>query len=61
MNFRLLAMCTRGKNGTTELKCASQIPMDHIVRVMTSPKCLIQVSLKNTVLQELSCKLYCFR
>ncbi|VDD89339.1 unnamed protein product [Enterobius vermicularis] len=40
---RLLAMCTRGKNGTTELKCASQIPMDHIVRVMTSPKCLIQV------------------
>uniref|UniRef100_A0A183UJY7 RYDR_ITPR domain-containing protein n=1 Tax=Toxocara canis TaxID=6265 RepID=A0A183UJY7_TOXCA len=40
---RLLAMCTRGKNGTTELKCASQLPMDHIVRVITSPHCLIQV------------------
>lgn len=40
---RLLAMCTRGKNGTTELKCASQIPIDHIVRVITSPSCLIQV------------------
>ncbi|VDK41879.1 unnamed protein product [Anisakis simplex] len=40
---RLLAMCTRGKNGTTELKCASQLPMDHIVRVVTSPHCLIQV------------------
>lgn len=36
-------MCTRGKNGSTELKCASEIPMDHIVRVVTSPSCLIEV------------------
>ncbi|WKY04843.1 hypothetical protein Q1695_005670 [Nippostrongylus brasiliensis] len=40
---RLLAMCTKGKNGSTELKCASEIPMDHIVRVVTSPSCLIEV------------------
>ncbi|MFH4981291.1 hypothetical protein AB6A40_008000 [Gnathostoma spinigerum] len=40
---RLLAMCTRGKNGNTELKCASQLPMDHIVRVVTSSHCLVQV------------------
>ncbi|CAI2351552.1 unnamed protein product [Caenorhabditis sp. 36 PRJEB53466] len=40
---RLLAMCTRGKNGNTELKCASQIPMDHIVRVVTSKYCLVEV------------------
>ncbi|KAM3725760.1 Inositol 1,4,5-trisphosphate receptor [Dirofilaria immitis] len=40
---RLLALCTRGRNSTTELKCASQLSMDHIVRVLTSPYCLIQV------------------
>uniref|UniRef100_A0A915PLW3 Inositol 1,4,5-trisphosphate receptor n=1 Tax=Setaria digitata TaxID=48799 RepID=A0A915PLW3_9BILA len=40
---RLLALCTRGRNSTTELKCASQLSMDHIVRVITSPYCLIQV------------------
>ncbi|KAK6750287.1 hypothetical protein RB195_002332 [Necator americanus] len=42
---RLLALCTRGKNGSTELKCASEIPMDHIVRVVTSPSCLIEVKM----------------
>ncbi|MCP9265766.1 Inositol 1,4,5-trisphosphate receptor type 1 [Dirofilaria immitis] len=40
---RLLALCTRGRNSTTELKCASQLSMDHIVRVLTSPYCLIQL------------------
>ncbi|VDM97439.1 unnamed protein product [Thelazia callipaeda] len=40
---RLLTLCTRGRNSTTELKCASQLSMDHIVRVVTSPCCLIQV------------------
>uniref|UniRef100_A0A158Q836 Inositol 1,4,5-trisphosphate receptor n=1 Tax=Elaeophora elaphi TaxID=1147741 RepID=A0A158Q836_9BILA len=40
---RLLAFCTRGRNSMTELKCASQLSMDHIVRVLTSPYCLIQV------------------
>ncbi|CAG9538689.1 unnamed protein product [Cercopithifilaria johnstoni] len=40
---RLLAFCTRGRNSMTELKCASQLSMDHIVRVVTSPYCLIEV------------------
>ncbi|VDO42645.1 unnamed protein product [Brugia timori] len=40
---KLLALCTRGRNSTTELKCASQLSMDHIVRVLTIPYCLIQV------------------
>ncbi|VDN27374.1 unnamed protein product [Gongylonema pulchrum] len=39
---RLLALCTRGRNSTTELKCASQLSMDHIVRVVTSPYCLVE-------------------
>ncbi|UMM28392.1 hypothetical protein L5515_011260 [Caenorhabditis briggsae] len=52
---RLLAMCTRGKNGNTELKCASQIPMDHIVRVVTSKHCLVEV--KTVYLQLL---LHCY-
>ncbi|GMS96579.1 hypothetical protein PENTCL1PPCAC_18754 [Pristionchus entomophagus] len=42
---RLLALCTRGKNGSTELKCASELPMDHIVKVVTSPYCLIEVKM----------------
>ncbi|PAV80527.1 hypothetical protein WR25_22907 [Diploscapter pachys] len=52
---RLLSLCTRGKNGSTELKCASEIPMEHIVRVVTSPKCLIEV--KTAYLQFL---LHCY-
>nr|pir hypothetical protein F33D4.2a - Caenorhabditis elegans [Caenorhabditis elegans] len=52
---RLLAMCTRGKNGNTELKCASQIPMDHIVRVVTAKQCLVEV--KTVYLQLL---LHCY-
>ncbi|TMS38971.1 hypothetical protein L596_005581 [Steinernema carpocapsae] len=40
---KLMAMCTRGKNETTELKCASHLPMDHIVRVVTSSDCVIDV------------------
>lgn len=40
---RLMAMCTKGKNETTELKTASFMPMDHIVRVVTSKECLVEV------------------
>uniref|UniRef100_A0A914YSR1 Inositol 1,4,5-trisphosphate receptor n=1 Tax=Panagrolaimus superbus TaxID=310955 RepID=A0A914YSR1_9BILA len=40
---RLCAMCTRGKNGTAELKCASFMPMDHIVRVIKHDSCLIEI------------------
>lgn len=41
--FRLLACCTRGKNGTTELQCAPQLPLEHIVRVVTHPACIYEV------------------
>uniref|UniRef100_A0A183CC87 Inositol 1,4,5-trisphosphate receptor n=1 Tax=Globodera pallida TaxID=36090 RepID=A0A183CC87_GLOPA len=40
---KLMAMCTKGKNEATELKCASFLPMDHIVRVMTSRECIVEV------------------
>ncbi|KAK0400335.1 hypothetical protein QR680_003453 [Steinernema hermaphroditum] len=40
---KLMAMCTRGKNESTELKCASHLPMDHIVRVISAPRCVIDV------------------
>nr|CAD2169339.1 unnamed protein product [Meloidogyne enterolobii] len=40
---RLMAMCTKGKNAVTELKCASLLPMDHIVRVLTSNCCILEV------------------
>uniref|UniRef100_A0AC34QF85 Inositol 1,4,5-trisphosphate receptor n=1 Tax=Panagrolaimus sp. JU765 TaxID=591449 RepID=A0AC34QF85_9BILA len=40
---RLMAMCTRGKNGTAELKCASFMPMDHIVRVIRNENCLVEI------------------
>uniref|UniRef100_A0A1I7YYU4 Inositol 1,4,5-trisphosphate receptor n=1 Tax=Steinernema glaseri TaxID=37863 RepID=A0A1I7YYU4_9BILA len=40
---KLMAMCTRGKNESTELKCASHLPMDHIVRVISAPQCVIDV------------------
>uniref|UniRef100_A0A913HZP3 Inositol 1,4,5-trisphosphate receptor n=1 Tax=Strongyloides stercoralis TaxID=6248 RepID=A0A913HZP3_STRER len=40
---RLMALCTKGKNGNTELKCASILPIDQIVRVITYEKCNYQV------------------
>ncbi|KAH7730957.1 ITR-1 protein [Aphelenchoides avenae] len=40
---KLMALCTRGKNGSTELKCASFMPMDHIVRVVTAKECIVEV------------------
>uniref|UniRef100_A0A7E4V258 Inositol 1,4,5-trisphosphate receptor n=1 Tax=Panagrellus redivivus TaxID=6233 RepID=A0A7E4V258_PANRE len=40
---RLMAMTTRGKNGITELKCASFMPMDHIVRVIRNDYCLTEI------------------
>ncbi|CAI5448230.1 unnamed protein product [Caenorhabditis angaria] len=52
---RLIAMCTKGKNGRTELQCASQIPMDHIVHVVTSKYCLVDI--KSVYLQLL---LHCY-
>uniref|UniRef100_A0A915CQ64 Inositol 1,4,5-trisphosphate receptor n=1 Tax=Ditylenchus dipsaci TaxID=166011 RepID=A0A915CQ64_9BILA len=39
---KLMALCTKGKNEATELKCASFMPMDHIVRVVTSKDCIIE-------------------
>ncbi|KAF7640278.1 hypothetical protein Mgra_00000106 [Meloidogyne graminicola] len=40
---KLMALCTKGKNAITELKCASLLPMDHIVRVLTSKVCILEV------------------
>ncbi|CAD5219928.1 unnamed protein product [Bursaphelenchus okinawaensis] len=40
---KLMAMCTKGKNSSTELKCASFLPMDHIVRVVTAKECIVEV------------------
>lgn len=40
---RLMALCTRGKNGTAELKCASFMPMDHIVRVIRNDACITEI------------------
>jgi inositol 1,4,5-triphosphate receptor type 1 len=40
---KLMALSTKGKNSTTELKCASFLPMDHIVRVLRSDGCIIEV------------------
>uniref|UniRef100_A0A0N5C5P1 Inositol 1,4,5-trisphosphate receptor n=1 Tax=Strongyloides papillosus TaxID=174720 RepID=A0A0N5C5P1_STREA len=40
---RLMAYCTKGKNGNTELKCASILPMDQIVRVITYEYCNYQI------------------
>lgn len=41
--LRLMALCTRGKNSIAELKSASFMPMDHIVRVVRSESCIIDV------------------
>lgn len=40
---KVMAMCTKGKNSSAELKCASYLPMDHIVRVVTSKDCIVEV------------------
>ncbi|VDP07046.1 unnamed protein product [Soboliphyme baturini] len=40
---RLLALCTAGKNGTTELQCASLIPLEHVVSVLGSKHCPYEV------------------
>lgn len=38
-----MTLCTKGKNETTELKCASFVPIDHIMRVITLNECIIEV------------------
>uniref|UniRef100_A0A5S6QTU2 Inositol 1,4,5-trisphosphate receptor n=1 Tax=Trichuris muris TaxID=70415 RepID=A0A5S6QTU2_TRIMR len=41
--IRLLALCTVGRNVTTELQCASHIPLEHIVHVISSDNCFYEV------------------
>ena len=41
---QLLACCTEGKNVYTEIKCHSLLPLDDIVRVVTHPDCIPEVS-----------------
>ena len=40
----LLACCTEGKNVYTEIKCHSLLPLDDIVRIVTHPDCIPEVS-----------------
>ena len=40
----LLACCTEGKNVYTEIKCHSLLPLDDIVRVVTHPDSIPEVS-----------------
>jgi inositol 1,4,5-triphosphate receptor type 1 len=40
----LLAMCTEGKNASTEIKCHSLIGLDDLVLIVTHPRCLPEVS-----------------
>ena len=40
----LLALCTEGKNVATEIKCHSLLPLDELVRVVTHPECIPEVS-----------------
>lgn len=40
----LLACCTEGKNVYTEIKCHSLLPLDDIVRVVTHPDAIPEVS-----------------
>jgi inositol 1,4,5-triphosphate receptor type 1 len=39
----LLAMCTEGKNASTEIKCHSLIGLDDIVLIVTHPDCIPEV------------------
>ncbi len=39
----LLAMCTEGKNASTEIKCHSLIGLDDLVLIITHPNCIPEV------------------
>lgn len=41
--YRLLGMCTEGKNAETELKCANCLSLEEIVRTVVHPDCLYEV------------------
>lgn len=40
---QLLAMCTEGKNASTEIKCHSLIGLDDLVVIVTHPDCIPEV------------------
>lgn len=40
---RLLAMCTEGKNASTEIKCHSLICLDDLVMIVTHPNSIPEV------------------
>lgn len=44
----LLAMCTEGKNASTEIKCHSLIGLDDLVLIVTHPDCLPEVKSSST-------------
>ena len=39
----LLAMCTEGKNASTEIKCHSLISLDDLVSIVIHPECIPEV------------------
>ncbi|CDW52771.1 inositol 1,4,5 trisphosphate receptor type 1 [Trichuris trichiura] len=41
--IRLLALCTVGRNVTTELQCASHVPLEHIVHVISNSNCFFEL------------------
>ena len=41
----LLAMCTEGKNASTEIKCHSLIGLDDIVLIVTHPDSIPEVTI----------------
>ena len=46
---QLLASCTEGKNVYTEIKCHSLLPLDDVVRIVTHPDCVPEVSMEEKV------------
>jgi inositol 1,4,5-triphosphate receptor type 1 len=45
----LLAMCTEGKNASTEIKCHSLIGLDDLVLIITHPDCIPEVCIDRKI------------
>lgn len=43
----LMAMCTEGKNASTEIKCHSLIGLDDLVVIVTHPDCIAEVCISS--------------
>lgn len=56
----LLAMCTEGKNASTEIKCHSLIGLDDIVMIVTHPDCTPEVCIQQIYVLFLTCDIIFF-